>query len=290
MKRLAVLTSLNMPNLMPYDNEVIGLLNATGDIHATPIIWETEAERLKEFDVAIFRTTWGYHEKAEQFSDFLNYLEEIEIPTFNPMHIIKANFHKFYLKELSESGIEIIPTEFIAKGSEQKIDEIISKNSWEKFIIKPAVSAGSYRTHLFSSEQIEDATGVYESMHTTDDLMIQKYLPEVETMGEFSTIFFSNGCRYTINKIPQAGDYRVQFTYGGKYNAIEPNEIINKTSEKIASLFLNDCLYVRVDGLFSEGKFLLMEVEMLEPDLYLNIYPKAIPEFVKSILDKIQTV
>ena len=290
MKRIAILTSLNMPNLMPYDNEVIRLLNASGDIHAEPIIWETQADRLKEFDAAIFRTTWGYHEKAEQFSDFLNYLEEIRIPTFNPMHIIKANFHKFYLKELAESGIEIIPTEFVTSGSEMTLKEIITKTGWEKFIIKPAVSAGSYRTHLFSSEQIDEAAGVYDSMHTTDDLMIQKYLPEVETLGEFSTIFFSNGCCFTVNKIPQLGDYRVQSNYGGKYNVIEPNDIIRRTSEKIASRFITDCLYVRVDGLFSEGRFLLMEAEMLEPDLYLNIYPEAIPEFVKSILDKIQTV
>jgi glutathione synthase/RimK-type ligase-like ATP-grasp enzyme len=284
MKSVAILTSLNMPDLMPYDIEVIGMLNDSGRISAKPIIWETQARELINFDAAIFRTTWGYHEKPQQFLDFFDFLDDIKIPTLNPMKIIRRNFHKFYLRDLIDRGYDVIPTRFIPKNSCSSLSEIIIETGWNKFIVKPAISAGSYRTHLFGSAEIQNAGKVFDELNRTDDLLVQQYLEEVETLGEFSTIYFNGGYNYTVNKIPQHGDYRVQFTYGGKYRQIEPDEAIREATRQIASQFVDECLYVRVDGLYSEGRFMLMEVEMLEPDLYMNINPQAKQEFVKAIL------
>ena len=141
MKKIAILTCEKMPDLLEYDRKVVDELKKY-DIIAQPVAWETEYDDLKNFDFAICRTTWGYHLDIERFEKFLDFLEEIKIPTLNPVNIIRYNLHKFYLKDLAEKGINILSTAFISKDSEIQLIDVINQNNWDKFVIKPAISAG----------------------------------------------------------------------------------------------------------------------------------------------------
>jgi len=283
MKNIAVLTSLQMPDLLPYDHEILGNLNAEPRVKAKPIVWETQSEQLSDFDIALFRTTWGYHEKIEKFKKFLDFLDEIKLPALNPTSIIRDNLHKFYLKDLASKGVNILPTEFIKRDSQIELKSLVEINSWNKFVIKPAVSAGSYKTFLFDSEEIKEAEMIYSELKMNRDVLVQKYFDSVKTLGEFSTIYFANGYKYSVNKIPEKGDFRVQYQYGGQYRMIELPKSAAEQSDFVASIFINNCLYTRIDGLMHEDKFYIMEVELIEPDLYLNIHPEGIGQFVESV-------
>ena len=46
-------------------------------------------------------------------------------------------------------------------------------------------------------------------------------------------------------------------------------------------------LYARVDGCIVDGRFVLMELEMLEPDLFFNLAPEAAPRFANSLEAKV---
>lgn len=284
MKNIAVLTSLQMPDLLPYDHEILSLLNAVPGISAKPVIWETQWEQLCDFQLALFRTTWGYHEKIENFKEFLNFLDAIKLPAYNPTSIVRSNLHKFYLKELASKGVDILPTEFIEQDTQVGLKSIVETNSWSQFILKPAVSAGSYKTFLFDMEDIDEAEIIFSELKKHGDVLVQKYVDSVRTLGEFSTIYFSNGYSYSVNKLPDKDDFRVQYQYGGQYKLIELPKLVAEQSDFVASLFVKDCLYTRIDGLIYEDNFYVMEVELIEPDLYLNINPDGIREFVNSVV------
>jgi glutathione synthase/RimK-type ligase-like ATP-grasp enzyme len=286
MIHLAILTSERVPDLLEYDQQLVVELS-NYDIIAEPIVWETQKEKLKNYEAAIFRTTWGYHEKYHKFLLFLDYLDSLKIPIFNPVRIIRKNLHKFYLRELPDVNIPIIDTVFVDKNSGISLKSIISEKKWDKFIIKPAVSAGAYRTHLINDYSEDGAEEIFRSMNLESDLLIQKYILEIKTDGEWSTIFFNRDYHYTVNKIPKHGDFRVQTLFDGKYTVCNPPENILEISKRAAELFLDECLYVRVDGVRSNGQFLIMEIEMIEPDIYLDYHPEGIPIFAKSIAKRL---
>lgn len=286
MIHLAILTSERVPDLLEYDQKLVVEL-IKYDIIAEPVVWETQRSRLTKYDAALFRTTWGYHEKFHPFLLFLDHLDSLKIPIFNPVQVIRKNLHKFYLKELHFYDIPIIETVFVDKKSDENLNSIISEKKWDKFIIKPAVSAGAYNTHLINDYSLDKAEDIFREMVSENDLLLQKYLPEIKVDGEWSTIFFNRDYHYTVNKVPKPGDFRVQTLYEGKYTVSSPPLNVLETSVKAAELFLDECLYVRVDGVQSDDQFLIMEIEMIEPDIYLDYHPEGIPIFAKSIAKRL---
>ena len=102
--------------------------------------------------------------------------------------------------------------------------------------------------------------------------------------------FFSNSYKYSILKVPQKGDYRVQIEYGGKYYSEHAPDFVFESAKIIADFYMDNCLYLRVDGVVSNNIFYVMEVEMIEPDLYMNIVPEAKEPFVDAIVQKLNGI
>lgn len=287
LKKIGILTSVDMKKLLDYDQKLSNKLNANGIITET-IEWEKANENNLKADMLLFRTTWGYHREIEKFKRFLDLIDKKGIPSYNPTSIIRGNLHKFYLKHLEDKGIKIIPTIFIEQNSRINLEEFISEKGWEKFIIKPAVSAGSYNTVVGSLKSVQDDSLFFEKSKT-NDLLLQKYMPEIRSTGEFSTIFLGD-YHYTVLKTPQNGDYRVQRDFGGVYTKTTPPTEVLRASKEIADIYKSRSLYIRVDGVFAGGEFYLMEVEMIEPDLYMNIVPKAIDIYYELIMERIKNL
>ncbi|MBC8321405.1 MAG: hypothetical protein H8E34_11865 [Bacteroidetes bacterium] len=120
--------------------------------------------------------------------------------------------------------------------------------------------------------------------------MLQEFLPEISN-GEISTISFSNAClptsqgySYSVTKIPKKGEYRVQFDFGDIYHFGDVDPNIKMICDRISNRLGNKLLYQRVDGLWRNGKYLIMEVELIEPDLYLNLNTEAKHQWVESLV------
>ena len=278
--KTAILTCENIPNLLEYDQQVMNRLNSRG-FNALPVIWD-HVQNIDDFDFYLFRTTWGYHFKEKEFRKFIRNLKLNRKRVLNPANIIENNIHKFYLRDLMTRGIDIIPTYFLEKNSKQDLNKISEKLGTKELILKPAVSAASHNTYKISAVSA-DTQLLLDDLSGRHDLLVQAFEPEIMKSGEFSTIYFHNGFHYTVNKIPASGDYRIQRDYGGKYELADPPpEVLTKSGE-IAGKFINNCLYARIDGVLSSGKFKLMEVEMIEPDLYMDLIPEAVEQYVKSV-------
>src|SRR4051794_31483883 len=97
--------------------------------------------------------------------------------TLNALAIIKQNKHKFYLRELENIGIPIIPTVFIDKTNALNLSEIIPSN-WKKAVIKPAFSGGSCQTEVFEISQIKSINEQYKNSASEKELLLQEFMPE----------------------------------------------------------------------------------------------------------------
>lgn len=284
--KIGLLTCAKLPELTPEDQLLLPEL-AKHNITATAVIWDDATIQWSNFDYLIFRNTWDYFEKEAAFNTWLDSIEQLGIKTLNSIDIIKNNKHKFYLREMEKQGIRILPTLFLEKTNHLHLAEIIPPH-WKKMVLKPAFSAGSYQTEVFDLKDIEKINTQYKDIASEKELLLQEFMPEIQTLGETSFIFFNKKFSHAVNKKPVEGDFRIQVQFGGKYKLIEPSQELIEKAQKIVNTFPDNLLYARVDGIIIENELHLMEVECIEPDLYFNLSQGALTRYVNAVIELIQ--
>ena len=140
---------------------------------------------------------------------------------------------------------------------------------------------------LFRSTDLELAKATIGQASDYGDFLIQQFMPEVQETGEISMIFFNNKYSHAVLKQPKSGEFRVQAEYGGGAVTFQPDRKIIETAEQILSHFGNQILYARVDGIVASGEFVLMELELIEPELFLDSSSGARKRFAESIVSRL---
>jgi glutathione synthase/RimK-type ligase-like ATP-grasp enzyme len=283
--KIALLTCQRIPDLLETDQLLIPEL-AKHNIQAEAVVWDDPTRNWIDFDLLIFRNTWDYYEKQIEFDAWLEKIEKLQIRTLNSIAIINQNKHKFYLLELQQQGFTILPTVFIDKTNSLNLQEIIPSH-WQKAVIKPAYSAGSYQTSVFEISEIKKTNQEYQPIAAEKELLLQQFMPEIQTLGETSFIFFNKKYSHAVNKKPIEGEFRIQSQFGGIYTLANPNQNLIDQAFEIVNTFSEDLLYARVDGIIINNKLHLMEIECIEPDLYFNLEEGSISKFVNSIIELI---
>ncbi|MDZ4331418.1 MAG: hypothetical protein U0945_12680, partial [Flavobacterium sp.] len=136
--------------------------------------------------------------------------------------------------------------------------------------------------------EIQEISTKYKSIAAEKELLLQEFMPEIQTLGETSFIFFNKKFSHAVNKKPVDGDFRVQSLFGGKYNLVQPSQELIEKAQKIVNTFPENLLYARVDGIIIENELYLMEIECIEPDLYFNLSENSLERFVAAIVELIR--
>ena len=243
----------------------------------TQVAWDAN-ENWKQFDRVIIRTTWDYATRAQEF---LKVLEKISQDTklYNSYETVKWNIHKGYLKTLESKGVTILPT-VMFKDTEQL--SIPRDWGYEKFVIKPAVSATAYKTMVVTREEIE--TESYKNALVPGDWLCQPFMPQI-SQGEISLLYFNKKFSHALLKVPRPGDFRVQIEWGGTIESYTPSPELFKLCENIMKAIPENLLYARIDVIPFENTFALMELELIEPALYFRTSAQAPLNFTKAFLD-----
>jgi glutathione synthase/RimK-type ligase-like ATP-grasp enzyme len=287
MIRVGILTCSDFPDLTLSDQKLIPLLKESG-IFAEAVIWDNPLFQSTRYDVLLFRNTWDYFTKKETFFNWLNELTTRNITTINTLDTIFWNAHKFYLKELQEYGIPVIPGIFISKDDDTDFRMLIPED-WEKAVIKPAISAGAYLTECFFLQNVDTISTVYKDIRKSNDLIIQKFIPEIITHGEISLVFFDKKYSHAVIKTPKDGDFRIQSQFGGSYMPYFPDDLLLNSCTNIIQYIKHDLLYARIDGVMIGNVFHLMELELIEPDLYLDYVQDGHRRFTDVIVQYLQS-
>ena len=283
--KIGFVTTAEKPDMMPYDLQAKQILMEK-QVGVEILSWEDFDEdnvfQLADFDLIVIRTTWNYYKQISAFKKFLDLLEKSEVKVYNPVNLIKWNMDKKYLQELQSDGFDIIPTLFVFNGEEDPFEQAVARG-WKQIVLKPMISAGSYDTFVIDADDPERFRELKAKYYVNRPYLLQEFLPEIVT-GEVSTLHFANGYGYSVTKVPKAGDYRVQFQYGGVYHLQKVNPVIENISSRLAEKLGQSTLYRRLDGVWKNDKFLIMELELIEPDLYLNMSQDALSQWVDNLI------
>jgi len=258
---------------------LIPILERKG-FEVNPEIWDNPEVDWGNYDIVLIRSTWDYYLKPAAFKNWVSQFLSSKTKLINSPEIVLKNSHKFYLKELADKGVSIIPTIF----SSEKI-ELETLKMWEKIVIKPAVSAGSHETEIFETTKLTQE--VLDNKTRTGDWLVQPFLGEIKEAGEISMLFFGGKFSHAIQKVPKSGDFRVQKQFGANYLKFKPSNELLILAKNIVEIAGKESVYARIDGVITQNGFLLMEVEMIEPDLFFEYTPDGPMRFVEEVLGDI---
>jgi len=278
---VALVTGSQMAKGDPESHLLIDELKRVG-IEASLIPWQTECD-WSQFDLVLIRTPWDYF---LQLNDFLLWAQRTEKATtlLNSSKLISWNSHKKYLRELAAKGIPTVPTRWLRKGEASA--GVMSEIEWSRVVIKPAVSIGAIGARLGDSQD-QLMQEHLDTLSLEGDVMIQPYLNSIETNGEISLVYFGGKYSHAICKRPRQGDYRVQDSYGGVNTLYYPEDEVKNLANKILKATPDPAFYARVDLIKDQESWLLMELELIEPELFFPLSEDSARQFAELIVNKI---
>jgi glutathione synthase/RimK-type ligase-like ATP-grasp enzyme len=286
MPRLALATSSKFPTLTEDDRLLLDPLAQHG-IQAHPAIWNDPNQDWSACAAVLIRSCWDYHLAPEKFLDWIAQLESAHIPILNPAPLIRWNAHKGYLRDLDTRGIPIVPTFWPEQiAGPILLREKLRELGWCKAVVKPRISATAYRTQLVTQEDAATAQPLFDELHRGSGVMLQKFMDSITTEGEWSLLFFGGKFSHAILKKPQPGDFRVQNDFGGTARRADPPPHVLASATRAVEA-VDPTVYARVDGVVDDGRFLLMELELIEPMLFLADHPEATTRFAAAIANAV---
>lgn len=275
--RVAVLTCRTLPEPDPDHEPLLAALLDAG-VTAEPLAWDDDAADPSGFDLCVLRSTWTYYLDPERFLAFCARCD-MGSRLLNPLGLVRGNIHKKYLLELADRGVPVIPTALARQGAEANLAGLMDRAGWSRAVIKPAVSAGSWRTRGFDRDDAPAGQAFLDELLRDRDAMIQRFMPEVALSGERAIVWIDGKPTHAVRKEPRlAGeDERVS-------GALPVTDEDIAVSAQALGGIGRDCLYARVDVIRDDaGGPLVSEVELIEPSLFLAQHPPALELLVAAI-------
>lgn len=249
-------------------------LFAARGIAAEPLPWTRMGE--SRSDLTLAELAWGYHHAPQHFANLLTAWPR-DRRLVNTPNLISWNMRKTYLEELTQRGVATIPTVFLDDPSTDDVAAAAARFGVDELVVKPQVSAGAHLT-------LRVRLGALPAL-PAGPCMIQPFLTQIGAEGELSLFLFTGRLAYAVRKVAAEGDFRIQPQFGGRLSLFEPDA----EARALATAAVRACpvppVYARCDmvrGL--DGRLQLMELECIEPDLYLELAPDGGEAFVEAVL------
>jgi glutathione synthase/RimK-type ligase-like ATP-grasp enzyme len=265
---VALVTCTRVPEGDADDHLLAGALTRLG-ISVAFVCWDDPDASWPAAGVVVVRSTWDYHERLDAFLGWAEYVGSVTT-LCNDAATIRWNSHKGYLLDLAEHGLDIVDTRVVRSGAHAELGP-------GDLVVKPAVSAGADRTIRFASQADLDA------LTATDDVLIQPYITAIETKGELSIVCIDGEVSHVVRKVPPDGDFRTQEEHGAAISAEDLDDRHRDLATAALSALDTTPLYARVDAADTEEGLQIMELELIEPTLWLRWHPPAADVLAASI-------
>ena len=286
-RRVALVTCEAFPQLYEDDRLLEAALQEIG-IAGVPSVWSDAQVDWGAFDAVVVRSPWDYFERTGEFRAWLDARIASGGLLCNSADILDWNYDKKYLIDVERAGVPLVPTICIERGDTlADIAALARARGWDDIVVKPTISGGGYRTYRFDVAELERHRADIEQTLEDRGVLVQPFLPEIQSGGELSMLFFDGVFSHAVCKRPKDGDYRVQFQYGGTTSSVEVSDALIAQGRVCVGAAPSLPVYARVDGVVREGQFLLMELEVFEPLMFLAREPAAPLRFAHAIAGRL---
>lgn len=275
---IALVTCVELPEPDRDMAPLEAALRAAG-LSCAVVGWDDPSVDWSRFRLALLRATWNYPLMRDAFLDWAARVEAVT-RLWNPLALVRWSSHKRYLLELEARGIPIAPTVLVPRGRGLTLGEILDARNWDEVVVKPAVSAGSYRTMRTSRTRLRQGEEHLRDLVAERDVLVQQYLPSVEGHGERALVWIDGALTHAVRKAPRFEGDREQVSPMAM--SIAPAEAA--LAERVLATIETPMLYGRIDvAPGPDGRPVVMELELVEPSLFFPQSPAALDRMVRAL-------
>lgn len=258
--------------------EAEALREAGAEVTARP--WTAPGD-MEAFDLVLPLVAWGYHLRYAEWLELLKRLEAERVPVLNPVPLLRWNSDKAYLAELGGRGVPTVRTLEVDHLNEAALAAAFGTLGCEEVVVKPPVSAGASGTFRIGQGE---AASVPADVHG-QRMMIQPFVRCIAEEGEYSLILFDGVASHCVVKRPTAGDFRVQPNFGGETEQCPAPVGAVELARDALACAPAPASYARVDMVRGDaGQLQIIELELIEPALFLHCAPEAKTRFAEAVL------
>jgi len=265
--RIVLATCRSKPALTSSDALLAAELERAGaTVVAAP--WDAVAPAGDDRGIVCLRSTWDYHRRWTEFRTWVSGFGGRSGRLWNPPETVLWNADKLYLRELGEAGIALPRTRWFEPGERPDCHAILREWKLTRAVLKPRISATAFGTYLVSvGRTLSDEE--WTPLEGSGGLL-QAFVPEVESQGEISLVYLDDAFSHAVRKRPAGGDFRVQRDFGGSLEGMMPSREVRAFGDAVLAAVSRPWLYARVDLVEGDRGPVLMELELIEPDLFLT--------------------
>lgn len=253
--------------------------------------WDDATFSWSSIDIALLRSPWDYYKRTTEFFAWLRSVEGVTRVVNDPS-VIRWNAHKAYMLELARSGVPVVPTELVRQGQACDLNALMESRSWQRVVLKPAVSADSWETIRIDATNTELGRAYLDRHRSERDVLIQPFIEAVDSVdggrGERCLVFFASSFSHAVNKNSCFLGGRHAVTREGMRVDPAEDELVMATSvlQSAATLVgVASFAYARVDvARGADGKPILLELELFEPTLFFLEAPGSADRFASVLL------
>lgn len=274
---VTIATCRPLPEPDPDQAPLVGALQRAG-LSVRVCAWHDRQVDWERGRVTLLRSTWNYYRQRERFVAWAEHVAQVS-ELYNPLEVVRWNSHKRYLIELARQGVPVVPTELVDRGSTRSLAEICAARGWSRVVVKPAVSAGSFDTHVVESAGESEP---FDDLVARRDTLVQPYVDAVDTYGERSVIVIDGQITHSVKKHPRFAGQDESVT--GPH---EPAAAERALADAALSQLDQPLLYARVDMVpDADGQPMLAELELIEPSLFFRFSDEALSRMVDALADR----
>lgn len=283
--QISLITYKGLADLDPDDQLLKTALERRG-CKVQGLVWDDENVDWENAGVCVLRSTWDYHLSYDKFCSWLFQLSQ-HTSIMNPVDLVLWNSKKTYLKDLAAAGLPVIPTVFIDENNRQELASLMQSKGWSDIVIKPVVGLATSGVKRIgaSKADIEAGEKHISELLKLGEVMVQEFLPSVEGLGERALCFIDGEYSHCVRKSPFQ-----QLAVAGRAGetAVQASDIEIDIAERIVAHLDAPPLYARVDLVGDKnGNPLLLELELVEPSLFLQTNPQAAELFAEAIVSRV---
>jgi glutathione synthase/RimK-type ligase-like ATP-grasp enzyme len=279
--RLAIASYAKRPTLRPDDRLFAEAVAALG-MRPVPVVWDDQEVGWGAFDGCVLRSVSDYYVKYDPFLEWVSQIGDL-MPIWNPAELVAWNTDKIHLRSLAAQGVPTIPTQWLKRGEDVRLAELLDGPGWSDAVIKPTIGVGA--KELFRvGQSLDDDQRALDGLLERYGVMVQPYLSSVEEQGEISLVFVDSEFTHAVRKIPKPGDFRVQGSWGGTSVRCEASPEELEVAELVLDCLDAEPIFARVDLVAGPmGKPCLIELELVEPILFFTENPPAARHLAEAI-------
>jgi glutathione synthase/RimK-type ligase-like ATP-grasp enzyme len=282
---VALATSASLPGLSGDDRHLLHALRRLG-VAAEPVVWEDPYYDWAAVRACVIRSAWDY---AYRRPAFLAWARRVAgaVPLWNSAGVVEWNTHKRYLVDLAHGDVPTVPTVVLPAGPPACLPAVMDEHGWTDVILKAAVAqTGRYLLRV-PPEGVAAGQRHLDRLQPHEDMLLQPFLPGVTGAGETSVIFVEGELSHAVRKRPAAGEFRVHDDYGGTVEAAPPSAAELDVAQRAVAAVGRPLLYARVDLVPGPTGPVVMELELVEPDLFFGYADGAAQRLAMAIRQRL---